>query len=279
MPIIELEASEDMIEFAIGDVHGHLDHLKAALRFCASEASAQLKRGRVHLLGDYVDRGPDSASVLEFLMGGASEPWMEWLPIRGNHDHVLAAVWRNPEYELAWQWWTHGGQQTLRSYGWNPVRHGMPTSLRDFIPKRHVEFLESLPTGHLVGQNLFVHAGIKPGISLEEQTDKTLMWIRGDFLDHEGGFEYRVFHGHSIDRKGPRIIGDRVAMDAGCFLSGKLAIAAFDQAEPQPRLYATSRNFGGKMTVTEIGEAKTTDVGQSQTVNIDITDDSHLPGC
>lgn len=224
-----------MIEYAIGDVHGYLDHLKEGLRWCAADSAERGMRARIHLLGDYVDRGPNSRGVIELLMEGPSDDHVEWLPVRGNHDHVFAAVCRNSSDELAREWWEHGGQQTLMSYGWHPIRDGLPRDIGSWVPIEHSNFLASLPLAHVVGERLYVHAGVRPGKALDEQTDRDLMWIRNEFLKHKENYEFVVVHGHSPEAKNPLVHSNRIAMDGGCFYTGRLAVAAFDPGEPAPR--------------------------------------------
>jgi serine/threonine protein phosphatase 1 len=244
MRILEFKESPDTIEYAIGDVHGYLDHLICALQMCSVDAADKGMRARIHLLGDYVDRGPDSKGVIELLIDGPSEDHVEWLPLRGNHDHVFAAVCHDPTHELSREWWEHGGQQTLISYGWNPLVHGMPSDVGSWVPKSHSDFLSSLPLGHVVGNRFYVHAGIRPGRSLIDQTDRDLMWIRNEFLKYKGDFGVVVVHGHSPEATNPQDYGNRIAMDGGCFYTGNLAISAFDPGVPEPRfMIAKGLNF------------------------------------
>ena len=235
MNITELEPLEDTIEYAIGDVHGHLNHMMAALKFCAEDAAKKNMRGRVHLLGDYVDRGPNSMGVLEYLIQGTENEHMEWLPIRGNHDHVFLKTCKNDKYELSYEWWNHGGQQTLMSYGWDPVKHGLPSTIGEWVPDEHLDFITDMPIAHKVGDLLFVHAGIKPNKPLELQTHKDLMWIRNEFLKHGEDFGVKVIHGHSPEPENPFLHKNRIAMDSGCFYTDKLSIVCFEPNEYKPR--------------------------------------------
>src|SRR5690606_22175457 len=109
-------SSPDIIDYAIGDVHGCLEQLKTALAWCASDALQNGTRGRVQLLGDYVERGPQSKDVIELLIDGPQDAHMTWHPLKGNHDDMMATVWYDPSHPMATAWWQHGGQQTLASY-------------------------------------------------------------------------------------------------------------------------------------------------------------------
>jgi serine/threonine protein phosphatase 1 len=235
MRILDLDERTDTIEYAIGDVHGYAENLACALRMCAADAADHGMRARIHLLGDYVDRGPDSRGVIEMLMEGPHDDHVEWLPLRGNHDHVFASVCRDPKHELAREWWEHGGQQTMMSYGWHPLRDGMPADIGTWVPKAHSDFLMSLPLAHVVGSRFYVHAGIRPGRPISDQTDRDLMWIRNEFLKHKGDLGVIVVHGHSPEAANPQVHGNRIAMDGGCFYTGNLAIAAFAPGGLEPR--------------------------------------------
>jgi serine/threonine protein phosphatase 1 len=241
MRIRTLKPAAGVIDYAIGDVHGYHDHMVTALDWCAQDALEKGCKGRVHLLGDYVDRGPQSKEVIETLMVGSQHDHMTWLPIRGNHDHVLAAVWHDFQHELSREWWEHGGQQTLMSYGWSPIKHGLPNTIKEWIDPAHIQFLSSLPLANLVGDILFVHAGVRPNVTLPEQTDRDLMWIRGDFLRYKDSFGLLVVHGHSPEVENPVDHGNRVSLDSGCFFSGNLSIAAFDYWNTEPRFKGIGR--------------------------------------
>jgi serine/threonine protein phosphatase 1 len=239
MRIVDFEPRANVIDYAIGDVHGYLEHMVVALEWCAEDARSRGCEGRVHLLGDYVDRGPDSRGVIEHLMAGSPDRHMTWHPLKGNHDFVFASTCRDPRYALAAQWWEHGGQQTLMSYGWNVAEDGYPGDIARWVPRAHSDFLMSLPVGHTLGAVVFVHAGIRPEVALVDQTDRDLMWIRTEFLNAQD-LGYRVVHGHTPDTKNPVVTPDRVSLDAGCFMSGNLALAAFDHGAPHPRLHVVS---------------------------------------
>lgn len=231
-----LERDGETMEYAVGDVHGCLDHLEEALAWCAEDADQRGMRGRVHLLGDYVDRGTDSKGVLDLLMAGPREYHMEWLPIMGNHDEILALAWRRPDIAgNAQLWWNHGGQHTLASFGWNPADQ-IPGHLGEYIDESYIEFIESLPHMNVTDDILFVHAGVRPGVDLSRQALHDVLYIRGDFLRSSCDFGRVVVHGHSPDRANPAVYDNRVALDSACFGTGSLSIAAFDPGEINPRL-------------------------------------------
>lgn len=235
MRIVHLTPDPDVIEYAIGDIHGYAPEMEAALLWCSEDAARLGKKARVHLLGDYVDRGPDSRRVLEILREGPRDAHVEWLPIRGNHDETFARVWFDHRDELAPEWWARGGQQTLMSYGWNPLLDGLPRSLADWVPEDDIAFIRSMPLAHVVGDLLFVHAGVRPGRRLEEQSDRDLMWIRSEFARHEGDYGHTVVHGHIPDEGHPKRFSNRIAMDGGVFFTGRASVAAFEYGAPEPR--------------------------------------------
>lgn len=234
--IEQYEDDPHAIHYAIGDIHGCLTQMETALLWCAEDAEERGMRGIVHLLGDYVDRGPNSKGVIERLLEGPKEAHMTWRPLRGNHDDILARSWYNPADPETAGWWEHGGQQTLVSYGWDPMVHGIPSLVSDWIPRRHAEFLASLPLLAQTPFAVFVHAGLRPEVELQEQSPRDLMWIRGDFLKSGHDFGIPIVHGHSPNRANPAVYENRVSLDSGCFMSGVLSVAAFDPGERRPRL-------------------------------------------
>jgi serine/threonine protein phosphatase 1 len=237
-----VERDDATMEYAIGDVHGCLDQLHEALDWCAEDAHGRGLRGRVHLLGDFIDRGPDSRGVLDLLMGGSRDAHMEWLPIMGNHDEIFTLAWRRPQHpNHAQLWWDHGGQQTLASFGWDPTGK-LPGHLGEYVDEAYVEFIEGLPHMNVTDDVLFVHAGVRPGVDVEDQALHDLLYIRGEFMRSSLDFGRIVVHGHTPDRNHPAVYDNRVALDSGCFGSGNLSIAAFDPGEVNPRLKVVGAN-------------------------------------
>ncbi|WP_315922942.1 metallophosphoesterase family protein [Mesorhizobium sp. SP-1A] len=226
----KFKTSDHITDYAIGDVHGCVEQLRIALDWCAADALQSGTRGRVHLLGDYVDRGPSSREVIDLLIAGPQESHMSWHPIKGNHDDMFSSVWFDPSHNLATAWWEHGGQQTLQSYGWNPLYNPIPDTLDEFVPEEHAEFLRSLPMTAETDTHIYVHAGLRPGVDLEKQSLHDMMWIRGEFNRSCHDFGKVVVYGHTPDKKNPCDHGNRIAMDSGCFGSGVLSVVAFDDS-------------------------------------------------
>jgi Predicted phosphohydrolases len=215
--------------YAIGDVHGSLDQLIAAEERIARDIQKTGQPGPVVLLGDYVDRGPNSGQVLDHLIR-PSELKLRRVPICGNHDDLFARFLDQPE--AYWDWLGIGGDRTLTSYGIDLTFLGnnkktrlerLSYSLADAVPPAHKEFLAQLPTSLRIGRFVFVHAGIKPGVPLDQQDDEDLMWIRDPFLAEGPKMPFLVIHGHTPQPEPDRGPG-RIGIDTGAYYSGKLTV-------------------------------------------------------
>ena len=192
--------------YAIGDIHGRLDLLDDLLARIAEDAvrhPADLTRQLV-FLGDYVDRGSESRGVVERLLGDPM-PGFSKIYLMGNHEEAMLAFLEGASDGL--DWLSFGGLETLLSYG-VPLR-SLPRSedavivlrdgLAEAVPKDHVDFLKKCVLHHTIGDYLFVHAGVRPGVALERQSPADLMWIRDDFLRSKVPLPGRiVVHGHTI---------------------------------------------------------------------------------
>lgn len=214
-----------MRTYAIGDIHGHLDKLEEVHQWIAEDrrrvgdAAAPV----VHI-GDLVDRGPDSRGVIEFLMRGM-QAGAPWVALKGNHDRMFASFLGDPDSHdrglregVHWIQPLLGGDTTLASYGVEGAGVRMLFDLHDdavaAVPPDHIAFLAGLPTSYRRGPVLFVHAGIRPGISLADQREDDLLWIRRDFLDDTRDHGVLVVHGHTpVDRV--THYGNRLNVDTG----------------------------------------------------------------
>ena len=227
-----------MRSYAIGDVHGHLDLLQAAharierdRRACGDDAAPV-----VHL-GDLVDRGPDSRGVLDHLIAGlaAGRPWVV---LAGNHDRLFARFLADPQdrdpglrAELSWLHPRIGGGATLESYGLRapadrPITPVHAEALA-VVPPEHRAFLARRPLWHLHHGVLFVHAGIRPGVPLAEQTETDLTWIRAPFLTHPDPHPWLVVHGHTALDRATRY-SNRVNLDSGAAYGGPLSAVVIE---------------------------------------------------
>ncbi|TJZ93288.1 serine/threonine protein phosphatase [Paracoccus gahaiensis] len=219
--------------YAIGDIHGQLDLLKAAHERIFDDGGRDAVIAHV---GDLIDRGPDSRGVVEHLLRGqrAGRPW---IVTRGNHDRFLPAFLRTPDWidpglSSGQHWVDHpglGAGATLRSYGVDPdqPRAAVLKAARRAVPADHAQFLAALPLWYLHPLALVVHAGIRPGIDLQHQAEDDLVWIREGFLDCPADFGVLVVHGHTaLDR--PTRHANRLNLDGGAAYGRPLSAAVIE---------------------------------------------------
>ena len=214
--------------YAIGDIHGCLRAL------CTLEAKIltdiEQSRSREPLiiyLGDYVDRGPDSKGVIEHLSRRHHTDGIERIALCGNHEDAFLRFIRSPAENAAWL--DFGGDETLRSYGLQAFTHlrrphemrELPGILKDAVPASHLHFLENLPIMATHGDRVFVHAGIRPGIPLNDQVDGDLLWIREPFLKEGPRLPMTVIHGHTAGTE-PVFSNGRICIDTGCYATDRL---------------------------------------------------------
>lgn len=221
--------------YAIGDVHGRLDLLKDLFDQIRRHASLRSPRETIIvLLGDLIDRGPDSSEVVE-LVRTFRPDFARLYALAGNHEELLL---RTIDGELnAFQaWMTNGGLSTMRSYGVDTSSLA-GLDLEDFrrrvtraIPQSHVMFLRSCADSIRFGDYLLAHAGVRPGRPLEEQTGKDLRWIRQTFLSSDADHGFVVVHGHSQFSE-IEIRPNRIGIDTGAYHSGVLTAAWFEDGE------------------------------------------------
>jgi serine/threonine protein phosphatase 1 len=229
-------APDGVVIWAIGDVHGQSDLLGALLEPVVDDllGSTVIDRQLV-LLGDYVDRGLGAREVLDQLVAlqeFASTNGITVHALKGNHDDFLLRFLAEPS--VGPEWIAVGGAETLIAYG---VQAPAPTAaeeqwqataeaLAEAIPRKHVEFLESLEMSHTIGDYHFVHAGVRPDVPLDAQAPEDAMWIRARFLDDPRRLEKVVVHGHTPS---PAFHQDhrRVGLDTGAYATGVLTAMRF----------------------------------------------------
>lgn len=215
--------------YAIGDVHGCSDLLDAVLaRIRADIAARPHDRPLVMLLGDYVDRGPDSRGVIERLIALRESD----LPARfllGNHDSYIPEFLEDPEWFDRAYHWLHpamGGAETLASYGVEGATDGDPRACRDAfaaaMPAGHSAFIAECSLLEQIGGYVFAHAGIRPGVNLAKQRRDDLIWIREPFLSSRRDHGFKVVHGHTVV---PEVEHhrNRIAIDTGAVKGGTLS--------------------------------------------------------
>jgi len=211
--------------YAIGDIHGCRDKL---MTLHASIATDLLQRPTgsavlVHL-GDYINQGPDSAGVVALLSAAPPVPGISVVNLLGDHERMLLDA-LDGDRAAATDWLWAGGKQALASWGLDPdlPREDWPAAL----PAAHVAWLRSLSLTHREGDYLFVHAGIRPGVPLSEQSRDDLVTMRQPFLSTEQDFGLIVVHGHSSTPSVP-IAGNRIGLDTGAGIGGKLTCAVLE---------------------------------------------------
>ncbi len=220
--------------YAVGDVHGQLEELQRVLSLIEADGGPD---ATVVLLGDYVDRGPDSRGVLDFLLD-AQKAGRNWITLKGNHDRYLSRFlddmivfdpatppglsWLNPRL---------GGDKTLASYGVAASETDLLDSVfeaaRGAVPEAHRRFLSALPLMHVTDDLIFVHAGLRPGVPLDAQIEDDLIWIRKDFIDDRTDHGRLVIHGHTA-LEWPEHAGNRVNLDGGAGYYRPLHAAVFE---------------------------------------------------
>jgi len=214
----------DQRVYAIGDVHGRLDLLELMVEAIeADDHSAAAAETTIILLGDLVDRGPDSAGVIEL-----AREWQQRRQVRviaGNHEEMFLTSFNNDD--MLRHFLRHGGRETLLSFGVTPEALKSATFeevqalMAEAVPHEIRAFLESLEDMIAIGDYLFVHAGIDPALPVEEQPVETLRWIREPFLSHSAPHGPVVVHGHSITKE-VEDRGNRIGIDTGAYASGRL---------------------------------------------------------
>ncbi len=227
--------------YAVGDIHGYPDQLDRALALIDADGGAGVP---AVFVGDYVDRGPDSRGVIDRLMTGQAQG-LPWHCLKGNHDRLFQSFLEAGEDTdeampsgLSWMNARLGGVETLASYGvtgspvFRTTRAGIekmtnfvmndapmgPRALcaaaRRAVPDDHLAFLKALSLSHRHGDLFFCHAGIRPGVPLDAQTEDDLVWIRREFHDDPRDHGPLIIHGHT-PVKWPTHFGNRVDIDSG----------------------------------------------------------------
>jgi serine/threonine protein phosphatase 1 len=172
------------------------------------------------MLGDYVDRGPQSAQVIDLLVTGFG-PRLQVRCLRGNHEAMMMAAVQDPHCAMAERWLANGGVETLASYG---LRADQVALLDQVLPDLHRRFLSDLANSHRRGHYLFAHAGVDPRRPMDQQKEEALIWIREPFLSHQGDYGVVVVHGHTIVDDAQQH-HNRIAVDTGAFRSLRLTCA------------------------------------------------------
>lgn len=201
--------------YAIGDVHGCLEQLQRLVELCERDAGEG--RSKLIFLGDYIDRGPDSRGVIEFLIDLQKWSPDQMICLRGNHEDLLLAALEGEDAKLSWV--SNGGDCTLKSY-----KVANPGG----IPSKHIDWIRSLPFCHDDGMRFFVHAGVHPDRPLRQQRPRDLLWIREPFLSSDEDFGRLIVHGHTPISSGvPDQRSNRLNIDTGAVYGRALTSAIF----------------------------------------------------
>jgi serine/threonine protein phosphatase 1 len=233
--------------YAIGDVHGRLDVLAPLVRDIAEDAarSASAERPMLVFLGDYVDRGPESKGVVDLVLDLAGTRAFEVRTLKGNHEEALLQFLDEPTFGQTWV--EHGGASTLVSYGVQPPAQRTDRELWDrarrafdaALPAPHRRFYEGLELMVTVGDYAFVHAGVRPGVPLDGQAERDLLWIRQEFLEEKSPFEKVIVHGHTPLEE-PQLTPVRLGVDTGAYATGVLTAVRLER-EDQRVMQARAR--------------------------------------
>jgi serine/threonine protein phosphatase 1 len=218
--------------YAVGDIHGRRDLFEMLVEAIENDdAAAGTAETTVVLLGDLVDRGADSAGVIAL-----ARQWQTRRRVRilgGNHEEMFVRSF--DELEMFRHFLRHGGRDTVLSYG---VDRGVFAAadleqaqqlMRERVPPEDIAFLRSFEEMITIGDYLFVHAGIDPRVPLDAQRPQDLRWIREPFLSHPGSHGPVVVHGHTITEE-PEDCGNRIGIDTGAFMSGRLTALVLEEA-------------------------------------------------
>ncbi len=215
--------------YAIGDIHGCTSLLVKMFDAIGQHLSSYpVGEHRIITLGDYCDRGQDSKGTIEYLIERQKDGNL--ICLMGNHDQRMIEFINSPA-ETGEIFMRFGGGPALVSYGIDIEGEldfrSIARELKSVIPRSHLSFLNNLELMHEEGDYVFAHAGIRPGVALEEQEPKDLLWIRNTFLNHEGSFGKVVVHGHTISDEfdTPR---NRINVDTGAYETGRLTCAVLE---------------------------------------------------
>ncbi len=221
-----------ILTYAVGDIHGSHTKLANLVRHCID--SCGQNSFRFVFLGDYVDRGARSRDVIDFLIELQTSAPDRIVCLRGNHEDMLVDAARRRNVA---QWLDNGGDMTLRSYG---IAHAGE------IPTAHLEWFAALPLAIADETRFFVHAGVMPGVPLQQQPREAVLWIREPFLSDERAHGLFVVHGHTPTRtRKPDLRRNRLNLDTMAWHDGPLTAAVFDEFKPGPLAFITD---DGRMT-------------------------------
>jgi serine/threonine protein phosphatase 1 len=211
-----------MLTYAVGDIHGSLGKLTRLIAACRQHADG--REMNLVFLGDYIDRGPDAAGVVRFILELQADLPGRVVALMGNHEAMALEVFDGAIPLNVWLF--NGGAATLKSYG--------ATGVRD-LPRAHLDWMRALPLTYDDGRRFFVHAGVDPGKALKAQDAAALLWIREPFLQEERDYGRLIVHGHTpVTTNQPELRANRLNLDTAAVFGGPLTAAVFDDAQREP---------------------------------------------
>lgn len=224
---------ENIRIYAVGDIHGRADLLQQLFaRIDANERRHPLKKKIEVFLGDYIDRGPDARKVLEKLTERARVH--DLVGLKGNHETLMLRFLEDPTVLRVWRHF--GGLETLLSYGIVPNLANDPASevrlaseLKRRLDPSHENFLRNLRLSYSFGDFFFAHAGVRPAVPLDQQSEEDLLWIREEFLFCDASFGKIIIHGHSPVIE-PDVRLNRINIDTGAYATGRLTCLVLEDA-------------------------------------------------
>lgn len=226
--------------YAIGDVHGRADLLDRLITRIRKDRDARDlgERAVLVMLGDYIDRGRQSPQVLDQLISLRDEGDFELRVVLGNHEEAMLDFIEGRTSGRGWA--RYGGRATMESYGvrapisendsegWNAAREALNAA----VPAAHLDLIRAMELHVTFGRILFVHAGVRPGVPLEDQVREDLLGVRSEFLDALAPIDRFVVHGHTpVER--PDLRPGRLNLDTGAYMTGVLTAARFDGGMPE----------------------------------------------
>lgn len=236
--------------YAVGDVHGCAALFEALVEAIETDDAARgAATTTIVLLGDLIDRGPDSAGVI-----ASARRLAEKRPVRlimGNHEEMFLASLESDD--VLRDFLRYGGRETALSYGIDPAAYQAADIartgelLRAHVPDSDVAFIEAFEDQVGIGDYLFVHAGVRPDVPLDEQSPADLHWIRGAFLAQDDGYGAVVVHGHTIFAK-PEVKAGRIGIDTGAYATGRLTALGLEGTR---RWLIDAQDTDGVVTTTQ----------------------------
>lgn len=226
--LTDAETPPSLRLYVIGDVHGCIDDLRAVHTWIADDlAERPAADWRIVHLGDFVDRGPDSAAVIQHIVI-CQETDPRFVSVLGNHDYMFEQS-MDGNHRMQQIWLQNGGLDTLASYGLSrdALRDPDAAIASGAVPQRHLDFIRSLPTSLQFGDYYFVHAGIHPRVPLDRQDSDAMLWIREPFLDDGREYDAVIVHGHTPTRR-IDVRSNRIGIDTGAVYGGVLTCLVLD---------------------------------------------------